>query len=89
MFMLIDFENILLTRTYMENHLTTFFFIPTKLIALPMKETLDKQGIAEEKGIVVKDIVEEGELVKENEENTKEMDVVEVKAHRSPDYRSP
>ena len=29
-----------------------------------MKETLDKQGIAEEKGIMVKDIVEEGELVK-------------------------
>ena len=61
----------------------------TKLIALPMKETLDKQGIEEEKGILVKDIVEEGELVKENEEKTKEMDVVEVKAHRSPDSRSP
>ena len=33
-----------------------------------MKETLDKQAIEEEKGIV-----EEGELVKENEEKTKEM----------------
>ena len=33
-----------------------------------MKETLDKEGIEEEKGIVVKDIVEKGELVKENEE---------------------
>ena len=50
-----------------------------------MKETLDKQGIEEEKGIVVKDIVEEGKLVKENEEKTKEMDLVEVKGHRSPD----
>ena len=29
-----------------------------------MKETLDKKGIKEQKGIVVKDIVEEGELVK-------------------------
>ena len=47
--MLIDFENILLTMPYMENHLSTFFFIPTKLIALPMKENLDKQGIEEEK----------------------------------------
>ena len=54
-----------------------------------MKETLDKQGIEEEKGIVVKDIMEEGKLVKENEEKTKEMDVVEVKAYRSPDSRSP
>ena len=50
-----------------------------------MKETLDKQGIEEEKGIVVKDIVEECELVKENEKKTKEMYVVEVKAHRSRD----
>ena len=50
-----------------------------------MKETLDKKGIEEEKGIVVKDIVEEGKLVKENEERTKEMDVFEVKAHMSPD----
>ena len=33
-----------------------------------MEENLDKQGIKEEKGIVSKDIVEEGELVKENEE---------------------
>ena len=49
-----------------------------------MKETLDKQGIEEEKGIVVKYFVEEGELVKDNEENTKKMDVVELKAHRSP-----
>ena len=32
-----------------------------------MKKTLDKKGIEEEKGIVVKYIVEEGELVKENE----------------------
>ena len=64
----------------MEGKLST-----TKLIALPLKENLDKQGIEEEKVTVVKDIVEEGELVKENEEKTKEMDVVEVKAHRSPD----
>ena len=54
-----------------------------------MKETLDKQGIKEDKGIVVKYIVEEGELVKDNEEKTKEMDVVEVKAHTSPDSQSP
>ena len=33
--------------------------------------------------------MEEGELVKENEEKTKEMDVVEVKEHRSLDSRSP
>ena len=38
---------------------------------------------------MVKYIVEEGELVKENEEKTKEMDVVEVNAHMSPDSRSP
>ena len=37
----------------------------TKVIALPMKETLDKQGIEEEKENMVKDIVKEGELVKE------------------------
>ena len=55
-----------------------------KLIALPMKETLDKEGINEDKGIVFKYIVEEGELVKENEEKTKEMDVVEFQAHMSP-----
>lgn len=74
----------------MANHLITFFFIPAKVIAsVPMEETSDKQGIEEEKGIVVKDIVEEGELVKENEEKTKEMDVVEVKPDRSPDSRSP
>ena len=83
--MLIDFENILFINTYMENHITTFFLIPAKLISLPMKETLYKQGIEEEKVIVVKYIVEEGELVKENEEKTKEMDFVEVKAHRSLD----
>ena len=51
-----------------------------------MKETLDKEGIEEEKGILVKYIMEVGELVKENEEKTKEMDLVEVKAHRSPHY---
>ena len=56
------------------------FCVPT----LPMEETLDKEGIEEEKGIVVKDIVEEGKLVKENEEKTKDMDLVEVKAQRSP-----
>ena len=55
-----------LKRKYLEGKLST-----TKLIALPMKETLDKQGIEEEKGIVVKDIVEEAELVKEIEEKTK------------------
>ena len=60
-----------------------------KLIALPMKETLDKQGIEEEKGHMVKDIVKECEIVKENEEKNKEMDVVEFKAHRSPYYLSP
>ena len=38
---------------------------------------------------MVKYSVEEGELVKENEEKTKQMDVVEVKAHKSPDSRSP
>ena len=38
---------------------------------------------------MVKDIAEEGELVKENEEKTKEMDVFEFKAHRSLDSRSP
>lgn len=57
--------------------------------AVEKPQNSDKQGIEEEKGIVVKDIVEEGELVKENEEKTKEMDVVEVKADRSPDSRSP
>ena len=36
-----------------------------------MEETLDKEGIDEEKGIVLKYIVEEGELVKDNEEKTK------------------
>ena len=36
-----------------------------------MEEILDKEGIEEEKGIVVKYIVEEGELVKENEEKNK------------------
>ena len=54
-----------------------------------MKENSDKKGIEEEKGIVVKDIVEEGQLIKENEEKTKEMDVVEVKAHMSSYSRSP
>ena len=54
-----------------------------------MEENLDKKGIEEEKGIVIKYIVEEGKLVKEKEEKTKEMDVVEVKAHKSPDSRSP
>ena len=49
-----------------------------------MKETLDKEGIDEDKGIVFKYIVEEGELVKQKEEKSKEMDVIEVKAHRSP-----
>ena len=50
-----------------------------------MEETLGKQGIEEEKVIVVKDIMEEVKLVKENEQKSKEMDVVEFKAHRSPD----
>ena len=54
-----------------------------------MEETLDKHDIEEEKGIVVKDIVEEGKLVKENEEKTKEMDVFEVKAQRSLNSQSP
>ena len=49
-----------LKRKYLERKLSV-----AKLIALPMKETLDKQGIEEKKGIVVEDIVEEGELVKE------------------------
>ena len=45
----------------MTHHLiTVFFFSPTKLIALLMEETLDKEGIEEEKGIVVKYILEEG-----------------------------
>ena len=65
--MLIDFENILLTKTLWKSSYYRNFF-PSKLIALPMKETLDKQGMEEEKWIVVKDIAEEGELVKENEE---------------------
>ena len=67
-----------LKRKYLEGKLSA-----TKLIVLQIKETLDK------KGNVVKYIVEEGELVKENEKKTKEMDVVEVRAHRSPYSRSP
>ena len=56
----------------MTHHLITVFFSsPTKLIALLMEETLDKEGIEEEKGIVVKYILEEGELLKENKEKTK------------------
>ena len=38
---------------------------------------------------MVKYIVEEGELVKENEEKTNDTDVVDFKAHMSPDSRSP
>ena len=38
-----------------------------------MKETLDKKGIEEEKGNMVKDILKEGELVKENEEKKRWM----------------
>ena len=36
-----------------------------------MEENLEKEGIEEEKGIVVKYIMEEGKFVKENEETTK------------------